>query len=231
MFFKEPVEADVTSKGWLMRKIVLTGGPCSGKTTVQRALREEFGDSLVVVPEVATMLLAGGFPAPGEHFPWTPQWQAAFQAAVLPVQRSLEDACTGVALARGCRLLVCDRGILDGAAYTPGGVAEFCRIHGLDVAEALARYHAVLHLESLATADPEKYGKAGNDCRFEPLEQAQRLEHATRAAWAGHPRHLLIESRGSFEVKVAAVLEAVRSLLADASGALEAAGERPSPLL
>ena len=29
-----------------MKKVVLTGGPCSGKTTVLRALKEEFGDSV-----------------------------------------------------------------------------------------------------------------------------------------------------------------------------------------
>src|SRR4051812_35381169 len=103
-----------------MKRIVLTGGPCSGKTTVQRALSEEFHDEVVLVPEAATMLLDHGFPVPGKHLPWGQEWQATLQAAILPLQRALEDAYLLVAANRGSQLVVCDRGVLDGAAYTPG---------------------------------------------------------------------------------------------------------------
>ncbi len=196
-----------------MRKIVLTGGPCSGKSSVQRALRQEFGPDLVLVPEAATLLLEGGFPVPGKHLPWSPQWQAVFQAAVLPLQRSLEESCVLMARSQGARVLVCDRGLLDGAAYTPGGVEEFCRAFGIDYPEALSRYEAVVHLESLATADPPQYGTAGNALRFEALEEAVRLEMATRAAWAGHPRRLVIDGRRGVEGKVAAVVGFLRDFL------------------
>jgi hypothetical protein len=198
-----------------MKRIVLTGGPCSGKTTVQKALREEFFDCIVIVPETATLLLKGGFPAPGVDLPWSEAWQASLQAAILPLQRSLEDAYALVARERGSQLLVCDRGMLDGAAYTPGGTPEFCRKHGLDAAEVMARYDAVIHLESLATTDSERYGKIGNESRFEPLERAQTLEGNTRAAWAGHPRHLVIGGQRGFEGKVAEVLGIIRLLLAE----------------
>jgi predicted ATPase len=198
-----------------MRKVVLTGGPCSGKSSVQRALREEFGTVIVLVPEAATLLLGGGFPMPGKDLPWSPQWQAAFQGAVLPLQRSLEESCLLVARGQGARLLVCDRGLLDGAAYTPGGVEVFCRTFGIDLSEALSRYEAVLHLESLAIADPPRYGPAGNAQRFEALEEAVRLEAATRAAWEGHPRRLIFDGRGGVEMKIAAVIDFLRGLLAE----------------
>jgi predicted ATPase len=104
-----------------MKRVVLTGGPCSGKTTVQRAVSEEFFDRVVLVTEAATLLLEGGFPVPGKQLPWSEEWQAAFQAAILPRQQSLEEAYGLVARDRGCRLIVCDRGILDGAAYATRG--------------------------------------------------------------------------------------------------------------
>src|SRR5262245_42235435 len=100
-----------------MKRVVLTGGPCSGKTTVQKAVSEEFFDRVALAPEAATMLLAGGFPVPGQHLPWSEEWQTSFQAAILPLQQSLEEAYGLVARSLGRRLLVCDRGILDGAAY------------------------------------------------------------------------------------------------------------------
>lgn len=200
-----------------MKKIVLTGGPCSGKTTVLRALRDEFA-GIIIVPEVATLLLEGGFPVPGKHLPWSEEWQASFQAAVLPLQHSLEDTHRLMAVGNGCQLVICDRGVLDGAAYTPGGVPEFSRRYGVDHTLALARYESVIHLESLATAEPEKYGKAGNDSRFEPLERAQELERATRAAWDAHSRHLVLDGRRGIEGKISQVIGIVRFLLAEKGG-------------
>jgi len=198
-----------------MKRIVLTGGPCSGKTTVLRALAEEFRGQIIQVTEVATILLEGGFPVPGKHLEWCEEWQAAFQSAVLPLQESMEDMHVLMASSSGCKLVICDRGVLDGAAYTPGGVDEFCQRYGVDAGEAMNRYSAVIHLESLATTDPEKYGKTGNDSRFEPLERAQELEHATRTAWQEHPRHLVIDGRRGIEGKISEVIGIVRFLLAE----------------
>lgn len=196
-----------------MKKIVLTGGPHSGKTTTLRAVREEFENQIVVVPEVATVLLEGGFPVPGKDLEWSEEWQAAFQAAILPLQKSYEDAYALKARKNGSKLLICDRGVLDGAAYTPGGVPEFCRRYGVDGAEALARYMAVVHLESLATADPERYGKAGNDSRFEPLGRAQELELATREVWQKHPRHAILDGKRGIVNVISEVIGIVRFLL------------------
>lgn len=198
-----------------MKKIVLTGGPCSGKTTVLRALKEEFGDKIVLVPEVATILLEGGFPLPGKHLEWSEDWQAAFQAAILPLQKSFEDACVLMAEGNGGKLLVCDRGVLDGAAYTPGGVPEFCKRYGVDHDESTARYRAVIHLESLAIADPDKYGKTGNDQRFEPIERAQELENATKAAWDSHDHRVVVDGRRGIEGKISKTIGIVRFLMSE----------------
>ena len=196
-----------------MKKVVLTGGPCSGKTTVLSVLREAFTDQICLVPEVATVLLSGGFPLPGKQVPWSEQWQAAFEAAVLPVQKSMEDTFTLMAEARSIGLLVCDRGLLDGAAYTPGGTREFCLQNGLELAHCLSRYDAVIHLESLAIADPKNYGKSGNDQRFEPLDRAREIEMATREAWADHPRRVFIEGGRGIEKKIIEVMGLVRRML------------------
>ena len=198
-----------------MKKIVLTGGPCSGKTTVLQALAEEFRGQIALVPEVATILLEGGFPLPGKDLEWSEDWQAAFQSAILPLQQSMEDAYILKAKVNDCKLAVCDRGVLDGAAYTPGGVDEFCRRYGVNAEEATSRYAAVIHLESLATADPEKYGKGNNESRFEPLERAQELEMATRAAWQSHTRQIVIDGRRGIEGKISEVIGIVRFLLAE----------------
>ncbi|HNW09185.1 MAG TPA: ATP-binding protein [bacterium] len=199
-----------------IEKIVLTGGPCAGKSTCLQAIKERY-DDVLVVPEVATILLSGGFPVPGRDLPWSADWQSAFQAAVAKTQQSLEQAYELVAQNCGARLLVCDRGLLDGAAYTPGGTAEFCRLYQVDQAQTQQQYAKVLHLESLATARPELYGKTGNQNRFESLDEAQALEGRTRAAWSDHPGWTFIPGNAGIEAVKSQVLAAIDSLLVSAA--------------
>ncbi|MDP1814546.1 MAG: ATP-binding protein [Leadbetterella sp.] len=197
-----------------IKVVVLTGGPCSGKSTVLRALQDEFGEQLVVVREVATVLLEGGFPLPGKDLDWSEDWQSALQSAIVPLQVSFEQSHTLIAKHRQVKLLVCDRGLLDGAAYTPGGTAEFCKRYGIIETEAYSRYKTVIHLESLAHSNPELYGKAGNEARFESVERAQELEQATRTAWQKHPHRIIIEGKRGVEEKIAETIGIVRDLLA-----------------
>src|SRR5688572_13816852 len=90
-------------------RIVLTGGPGGGKTTAADLFRRELGEAVVIVPESATILFAGGFPRSDQV-----DAGRAVQTAIFHVQRNLED----VQSARyPDRVLLCDRGTIDGAAY------------------------------------------------------------------------------------------------------------------
>src|SRR3954468_19838014 len=91
------------------RRIVLTGGPGGGKTTAADLLRRELGSRVVIVPESATILFAGGFPRPA-HL----DANRSAQSAIFHVQRNLEDVQSAL---YPDRVLLCDRGTLDGAAY------------------------------------------------------------------------------------------------------------------
>ncbi|MGZ5970702.1 MAG: AAA family ATPase, partial [Polyangiales bacterium] len=98
-------------------RIVLTGGPGGGKTTAADLFRREIGERVVVVPESATLLFSGGFPRSREVHA-----RKSAQRAIYHVQRNLED----VQSARySQRILLCDRGTIDGAAYWPDNPAAF----------------------------------------------------------------------------------------------------------
>lgn len=198
-----------------MKTIVLTGGPCSGKTTVLVAMAEQFRGRIQIVPEVATRLLTDCFPIPGKDIEWSEEWQAHFQAAVLPVQRHLEDAYALMAIHQGATLLVCDRGLLDGATYTPGGLTEFCARYGIHAPDALARYDAIVHLESLAAYDPAEYERKRrtNNARFEALDRAQQLERNACEVWKDHPQRIFLKGERDVADKIAQVTEVVRRLL------------------
>lgn len=195
-----------------MKRIVLTGGPCAGKSTVLKVLQDEFVGQLLIVPEAATMLLSNGWPVPGRDIHWSEEWRFDFQGAIAAVIPRLESVYELKAKAEGISCLVCDRGIMDGAAYTPGGVEVFCRLYGVYQEKVLNYYEAVFHLESLAVTRPELYGKDNNSVRFESLEEARKLEYRTREAWQAHPQwHLL--NHCDLEDRIKAACQIVRQIL------------------
>ncbi len=196
-----------------VKKIVLTGGPCAGKTTVLDVLRQRFAGQVLVVPEVASILLSGGFPVPGKDVNWSPEWQKAFQSAILSVQIQVENVYELKGIQEKINLLICDRGILDGAAYTPGGLDAFCKFYRIPLKEALGRYSAVIHLESLAVGNPELYGKTNNSNRFEALTEAQKLEYSARQVWKSHPRFCFVNCKRGIEGKISKAIEIVKNFL------------------
>ncbi len=188
------------------KRIVLTGGPGGGKTTAADLLRRELGSRVVIVPEAATILFAGGFPR-------VDQWDAnrAAQSAIFHVQRNLEDV---QAVLYPDRTLLCDRGTVDGAAYWHDGEEAFFHSVGTSLSAELSRYDAVVFFETAAVAGLSIEG--GNPVRCESLTQAVELDRRLRALWSRHPRFTLIEHNSSFLKKIMGALGVLERLV-DAS--------------
>ncbi|MFN9720583.1 MAG: AAA family ATPase, partial [Planctomycetota bacterium] len=123
-------------------RIVLTGGPGGGKTTAADLFRREIGERVVIVPESATLLFSGGFPRSTQ-----PLAAAAAQHAIFHVQRQLEDVQSSL---YPDRILLCDRGTVDGAAYWTGRPDDFFTSLNTTFEAELARYDGVIFFESAA---------------------------------------------------------------------------------
>lgn len=173
-------------------RIVLTGGPGGGKTTAADLFRREIGERVVIVPEAATLLFLGGFPRSSE-----PAAQRSAQCAVYHVQRHLEDAQSALYPER---VLLCDRGTIDGAAYWPGDPLEYFTAVGSSFEAELSRYDAVLFFETAAAGGLSVEG--GNPTRIESNAQAVALDQRLRALWVQHPRFMLVPHNVSFVRKI-----------------------------
>ncbi len=187
------LERTLAAHGGRRCRIVLTGGPGGGKTTAADLFRREIGDRVVIVPEAATLLFSGGFPR-SSH----PAAAAAAQQAIFQVQQHLEDV---QAVLYPDRILLCDRGTVDGAAYSPGPPEAFFNALGTRFENELARYDGVIFFESAAVGGLTIEG--GNPVRNETLEEAVALDLRLRELWQQHPRFILVNHHASFFRKIA----------------------------
>ena len=97
-------------------KIVFTGGPSAGKTTLLQMLKKEWSNTVAIVPESASILYQGGF-----HRSFNPATKIHIQKAIYFVQIESE---TIVQLENPNKHIFCDRGTLDGLAYWPDSIGK-----------------------------------------------------------------------------------------------------------
>jgi predicted ATPase len=186
-------------------RIVLTGGPGGGKTTAADLYRREIGEQVVIVPEAATLLYGGGFPRVGQ-----PGVRRATQHDIYHVQVNLEEA---QAAYYPDRVLICDRGTVDGAVYWPDESGAFFSSLATTLEQELHRYDAVIFFETAAVGGISIEG--GNPVRIESIEQALALDKRLRALWSQHPNFIFVPHNTSFMKKITDGLEALSTIIRD----------------
>jgi thymidylate kinase len=184
-----------------IRLVCITGGPGAGKTAITDVIKREFQTGVLVLPETATMLYAGGFPRAENS-----EELRVIQSAIYHLQSNAES----IARIRHqkANLIVCDRGTMDGAAYFPGGRNHFLKAVKSTAKKEFDRYDMLIHLE---TPGAKMGYDFSNPMRTENNRQALKLDQRTQSVWAGHPKRVLIKSRNSFIEKVCEVLDLLRN--------------------
>ncbi len=184
-------------------KIVLTGGPCAGKTTAISEMAtwaRETGYLPIIVPEAATFLMAAGLD------PRDPNFQPAVLAHVASTEASLDKYAKAMTVKGHKPVLICDRGLWDQSAYID--VNEFrdlCRLHGIEADKAKGdRYDGVIFMRSAAMGAEQFYSNESNPNRYESLKEAKDVDERTSHAWAGVLHLGVIENRTdqTFEQKI-----------------------------
>ena len=196
-------------------KIVLTGGPCAGKTTALSWINNYFskrGYTVLFVPETATELITNGVA------PWTCGTNFDYQTFQIRLQKIKEQIFDEAAktMKSDKILIVCDRGILDNKAYMKD--VEFKKVLkelGTNETKERDSYDAVFHLVSAAKGKEEAYTLANNVARTENIEQAKKLDDKIISAWTGHPHFRIIDNSTEFEQKLERLLKEITSFLGE----------------
>ena len=196
-------------------KIVVTGGPCGGKTTaltrIQTAL-SHLGYTVLVVPETATALISGGVA------PWTCGSNEEYQKCQMKMQLQKERVFEQAAatMDNDKILIVCDRGELDNKAYmTDEEFAHVLDYLGMNEAELRDSYDAVFHLVTAAKGAEQFYTLENNGARYETVEQARALDDKFIEAWTGHPHFRVVDNRTDFEGKLKHLIREITYFLGE----------------
>jgi thymidylate kinase len=202
--------------GKLAAKIVLTGGPCAGKTTALSRIEvdlTEKGYRVLVISESATELIKGGI----KPFGLTPFELLLFQRLILEYQmnkeRLYETAVSELPDDEEC-VIICDRGVLDNKAYI--GQEKFTDLlekMNLNELSLMDNYDLVIHLVTAADGKEEYYTLSNNSARTETVEEAKILDGKTANAWVGHNNLKIIDNSTEFEEKISRVLYSIHNLL------------------
>lgn len=196
-------------------KIVITGGPCAGKTTALSRIHEEFtelGYTVLAVPETATEFITGGVA------PWTCGTNAIFQYHNIKLQLEKEKSFTECAgtMASDKVLIVCDRGIMDNKAYmTAEEFDEVMDMLSLNEVELRDGYGAVFHLVTAADGAEEYYTTDNNSARTETPSAARALDNRLISAWTGHPHLRVIDNSTDFEGKIGRLIREIAFYLGE----------------
>lgn len=196
-------------------KIVITGGPCAGKTTgmswIQNAFTER-GYTVLFIPEIATELISGGVA------PWTCGSNGEYQKCQLKLQMEKEKVFEYAARTMDSEkiLIVCDRGALDNKAYmTDAEFAVAANYVGANEVELRDGYDAVFHLVTAAKGAQKFYTTANNTARTETPEEAAALDDKLIAAWTGHPHLRIIDNAEGFEEKMKCLIKEIALFLGE----------------
>ena len=184
--------------------IVVTGGPGGGKTTALDLFQRELKSEVKIVPEAATLLFGHGLDRQDSG-----DRARLLQRSIYRMQVGLEEIFRGFF---SDRLLICDRGTLDGLAYWPDGEAGYFTAIESSFEREAARYQAVIFFQSAAIHGEDV--KSNNPYRSEDSQTARALDDRLHRVWERHPNFHYIPTETSFMRKINRGLEAISGVLA-----------------
>jgi hypothetical protein len=183
-------------------RIALTGGACSGKTALSTVLGARFGDQVRVVAESALHVF-------NTHairdFNIDDQTRRRLQREIYQTQLSWESLPENDAAAR---VMITDRGTVDGAAYWPDGPEAFWSAMGTSQAREIGRYEAVVWLETAAVLGVFDAATGTAYTREHP-DEAIRIGKRILDVWAPHPHLTRVRATADFAEKERTVVAIV----------------------
>lgn len=196
-----------------LKKIVITGGPCGGKTSALAVLKDYFsgkGYNVLTVDETATQLISGGVSAKALGS------NKEFQKLVMELQLKKEELFISAAKTMNCSktLIFFDRGTVDNRAYmTEDEYKEVLSCVGKTHNELLSFYDGIIHLVTAADGAEGCYTTENNRARTETPEQAKERDRKIIEAWSLHKVFCITDNSTDFSGKLSRMIKEIEKII------------------
>lgn len=199
----------------MITKIVLTGGPCAGKTTALARIVDHFsnmGFQVFTVPEAATLFSQSGINFQTDNRELFLESERQLMEFQIEMEERMEHIANHI---EKPVLIVCDRGTMDLKAYLDNQVwKSLLEMLGMNVVELRdARYAAVIHMATAAKGAEQYYTLSNNAARSETPELARDIDDRLMQAWTGHPHLRVVGNDCTFDEKINRVLKEISNVL------------------
>ncbi len=174
-----------------MKLVVITGGPCAGKTAVLEFVRKILCEHIAILPEAASILFSGGF-IRSDTF----STKKTSQKIIYYIQNEMQSLIINE---KKWSVGLCDRGTLDGIAYWPNHDTSFFQELNTDKATEYNKYAAVIHLSTAGLANGYNLN---NPVRIESASEALEIDERIYTIWKDHPNYTRIDSTLNFLDKI-----------------------------
>lgn len=196
-------------------KIVITGGPCAGKSSSLDIIKKHYENrdiKVVTLFETATDLINQGIA------PWNCKTPLEFQRIRIKkqIEREKEIYEYVKTLNNDKIIILFDRGLLDSLAYTEKKDFEnILKENNLNIISARDEYDAVFHMMSVSKGHSDFYTLDNNQARIESVSEAKLLDDKIISSWVGHPHFRIIPSFNTFEEKVDNLIKEIDLIIND----------------
>ncbi|MCH5297622.1 MAG: AAA family ATPase [Ruminococcus sp.] len=195
-------------------KIVLTGGPCAGKSTAVRYVSQQLDKrniKNIVIDERATKLFLSGK---------SPKNMGNYDFHKLLFKEQLDEEMEkyeyASALPYDKVVIISDRGLLDNRAYvTQAEFDRYTALYGTNEDVLRNSYDAVFHLVTAAKGADKHYTLDNNCVRSESIDEAVRLDEDILAIWTGTPHLRVIDNSTDFEHKLSRLMTEILGFLGE----------------
>ena len=202
--------------GNLIAKIVLTGGPCAGKTTTISRIEEHLvkkGYHVLVLNECATETIKEGIRPFGDNAVSVYDFENEILNLQLFKEKRFKDFLKfypdDVKI-----VILYDRGAVDIKAYL--GEDNYNRMldeNNLKNEDLINEYDLVIHMITVAADMENRYSNSNNKARFEDSQEAIDLDKRTSDAWKTHPNLKTVPVCEYLEDKIQMAINYVDDLL------------------
>ena len=202
--------------GNLVAKIVLTGGPCAGKTTTISRIEEHLvnkGYHVLVLNECATETIKGGIRPFGDYAASVYDFENEILNLQLYKEKRYHDFLKNYSDDTKI-VMLCDRGSVDIKAYLgEENYQKMLKENHVTHQELLDSYDLVIHMVTVAADMQNRYSNSNNTARFEDSLEAINLDKRTSEAWSEHPNLKVVPVCEMLEEKIDMAIKFVDEVL------------------